>query len=152
MWFLGKAALGFQACLNLSPRRQPVITCRHLPSPLDGTGGREGNVGLSSLALLYARWNIFVLLLSIFPNWMKWTYSKYFLLKNQPVWGKWEARDQNPLKRLWNTDFHSLKRICKYLFECCVFVQEFEQKMYRVCLIGNKPYKCVFNLWHSVLI
>lgn len=37
--------------------------------------------------------------------------------------------------------------------ECCVFVQEIEQKMYRLsCLTGTLPYKCVFNLWQSVIL
>lgn len=142
--FLGRRAyLGFRALLNLNPWTRQSSHKNIYLLHLVAWEGREWNVGSFGLALYRVSPVCFPSPFSLIP-WKGHNPNSFHWRISQSE-GKWEARDENPLKRLWNTDFHSFKLICKYLFECCVFVQEFEQKMYRVwCPIGIQPYINVF--------
>lgn len=95
IWFLGRrGSADFRALLNLNPwTRQSSHKNIYL---LSWWHRRVRKVGWLHLAFLYARWALY------FPYGVKRTDSKSLYWRISQSEGKWEARHENPLKRLWN--------------------------------------------------
>ena len=150
--FLDSSYLGFRALLNLNPWTRQSSCKNIVLLHLVAWEGREGSVGLFGLA--YYR----VSQVCVFPlHFPKFNEKDIFQIPFLGESASLKGSGRPEMRILWK-DCEILIFILSSLFvntylNAVYLYRNLSKKMYRVCCpIGIQPYKCVFNLWHSVLI